>query len=460
MNSYKILIVDDEENIREALREALEGHGYLLTTAENGAQALQLIHKQQYNLILLDLILGDQDGIQLLRQIKRKSPRTEVVMITAYGTVETAVEALREGAYDYITKPIQLKRLRSYVQRILRATQLEEENKRLRRQLRREKEYQSIVGCSSALMEILDLVDQVAPTDVSVLIQGETGTGKELIARAIHQRSLRSRGPFVTMNCGALPSELFESELFGYEKGAFTGAHNQKKGRYEMANEGTLFLDEVAEMALSSQVDFLRLLEEGRFHRLGSTQTQSVDVRVIAATNKELLEFCSQGRFREDLYFRLNVVRIDLPSLRERKEDIPLLVEHFLEQFREKYARPHLKVAEEALDVMISYNWPGNIRELKNSLERSVVLCRGDEISPEMFTFYKPVEREQPESDIEERMTGNDAYPTDWTLEDMERHHISNVLRHFSGHRRLTAKSLGISERDLYYKIKKHGLKN
>lgn len=456
MNSYSILIVDDEENIREALREALEGYGYNLATAENSEKALQLLQVKQFHLVLLDLILADQNGMQLLRQIKKKSPQTEVVMITAYGTVETAVEALREGAYDYITKPIQLKRLRSYVQRILRATQLEEENKRLRRQLRQEQEYQSIVGCSAALMEILDLLDQVAPTDVPVLIQGETGTGKELIARAIHQRSIRAHGPFVTMNCGALPSELFESELFGYEKGAFTGAQNRKKGRYEMADGGTLFLDEVAEMALSSQVDFLRLLEEGRFHRLGSTEAQSVDVRVIAATNKELLKLCNEGRFREDLYFRLNVVRIDVPALRERKEDIPLLVEHFLEEFSEKYGRPHLKIAQSALDAMMSYDWPGNIRELKNSLERSVVLCRGNEIRADSFPFCRSFEEKQKNGEHERPLQGN--YPMDWTLEQIERHHIEKVLAHFNGHRRQTAKALGISERDLYYKIKKLGL--
>lgn len=457
MNSYRILIADDEENIREALREALGGHGYSLDTAKNGEEALNFIQKQNYHLILLDLVLGDQDGIQVLRQVKTKSPQTEVVIMTAYATVETAVEALREGAYDYITKPIQLKRLRSYVQRILRATQLEEENKRLRLQLRREREYQSIVGCSMALMEILDLVDQVAPTDVPVLIEGETGTGKELIARAIHQRSHRCRGPFVTMNCGALPAELFESELFGYERGAFTGAHNRKKGRFELAHEGTLFLDEVAEMALSSQVDFLRLLEEGRLQRLGGTETHLVDVRVIAATNKDLAHLCGQERFREDLYFRLNVVRIDLPPLRERKEDIPLLVEHFLNQFREKYGRANLKISKTVMDVLMAYDWPGNIRELKNSLERSVVLSRGKGITPESFGHYKSSQQKKGGADNQKADT--DIYPMNWALDQVERNHIQRVLTHFKGHRRMTAESLGISERDLYYKIKKLNLK-
>jgi len=458
MSSYKILIADDEENIRSALQEALEGHGYELLTAASGAEAFDRIKTDHYHLVLLDLILGDQNSMPVLRHIKKVSPTTEVVIITAYGTVETAVEALREGAYDYITKPIQLKRLRSYVQRILRATQLEEENKRLRRQLRREREYQSIVGCSSALIEILEVVDQVAPTDVPVLIEGETGTGKELIARAIHQRSLRSRSPFMTMNCGALPSELFASELFGYEKGAFTGAHNRKKGRFEMAHEGTLFLDEVAEMALSSQVDFLRLLEGGRVQRLGSNETLLVDVRVIAATNKDLAELCRQGRFREDLYFRLNVVRIDLPPLRERREDIPLLIEHFLEQFREKYGKPYLKITHSALNLLTEYEWPGNIRELKNTLERSVVLCRGKEIVPESFAGYRSIFQDK--AIMAPQQPKSDDYALGWTLEDLEKQHIARVLGHFNGHRRMTARSLGISERDLYYKIKKHGLRD
>jgi DNA-binding NtrC family response regulator len=456
MEAYRILIVDDEKNIRDALKEALKEHGYQLRTAGSGAEALVLLEKEPYHLVLLDLVLGDNDGLQILRHIKRQTPQTEVVIVTAFGTVETAVEALREGAYDYITKPIQLKRLRSYVQRILRAKQLEEENRRLRQQLRSEQEYRNIVGCSESLMQILELIDQVAPTDVPVLIQGETGTGKELVARAIHQRSFRSHGPFIALNCGALPRELFESELFGYEKGAFTGAHSRKKGRFEMADQGSLFLDEIAEMAMASQVDFLRILEEGKLQRLGSTETTLVDVRVIAATNKDLIQLCKEGRFREDVYFRLNVVRIDLPPLRERKEDVPLLVEHFVQLLQQKYRRPQMKLGDGVLDVLLAYDWPGNIRELKNSLERAVVLSRRNVISVDSFAHHlKPAPQAARQTRAPE-----DTYPLELKLEDVEKSHIRRVLDHFGGHRKQSAESLGISDRDLYYKIKKYGLKD
>ena len=454
MNPFSILIVDDEKNIRDALCESLDGEGYYIRDAASGKQALELLEQEPCHLVLLDLVLGDLDGLDVLKAIKSKWPETEIVIITAYGTVEAAVEALKEGAYDFMTKPIHLKRLRSYVQKIYRTKRLEEENLRLREELRREKEYQNIVGCSDSLMRILELIDQVAPTDVPVLIVGETGTGKELVARAIHQRSMRSRGPFVTLNCGALPTELFESELFGYEKGAFTGAHSRKPGRFELAHKGTLFLDEIAEMAPTSQVDFLRLIEEGRVQRLGSTTETPVDVRILAATNRDLLELCRQGKFREDLYFRLNVVRIELPPLRERKEDIPLLVEHFLEVFREKYNRPELQLESDALSMLVNHDWPGNIRELKNAIERAVVLCRGTRITKEHFLIPSTF----PEISRSVALTPGLGYPHNWTLADVERAHIEKVLLHNKGHRRRTAKALGISERDLYYKLKKYQL--
>jgi DNA-binding NtrC family response regulator len=459
MEPFSILIVDDEENIREALREALDHQGYRVSTADSGKAAFQTLKEATYHLVLLDLMLGDIDGLRLLKSIKGQWPDIEVVMITAYGTVETAVEALKEGAYDYMTKPVHLRRLRSYVSKIYRAKRLEDENTRLREELRHEKEYQNIVGVSSSLMKVLELIDQVAPTDVSVLVVGETGTGKELVARAIHQRSLRSSGPFVTINCGALPTELFESELFGYEKGAFTGAHSTKPGRFEMAHNGTLFLDEVAEMAPRSQVDFLRLLEGGRVQRLGSTSSTEVDVRALAATNKDLVELCRQDKFREDLFFRLNVVHINLPPLRDRKEDIPLLAEHFLDEFRVKYSRPELLFTEGTVSALEAYHWPGNIRELRNSVERAVVLCRGTRIRQEHFQLLQS--RRQPAAsiqDADEETAGSPSYPSNWTLAQVEQAHIARALAHHQGHRKNTAKALGISERDLYYKLKKHRL--
>lgn len=457
MEPFSILIVDDEKNIREALGEALDHQGYRVNTAANGKTALQALQESTYQLVLLDLVLGDIDGLQLLKNIKSQWPELEVVMITAYGTVETAVEALKEGAYDYMTKPVHLKRLRSYVSKIYRAKRLEDENTRLREELRHEKEYQNIVGCSNALMKVLELIDQVAPTNVSVLVIGETGTGKELVARAIHQRSLRSRGPFITINCGALPTELFESELFGYEKGAFTGAHSSKPGRFELAHDGTLFLDEVAEMALRSQVDFLRLLEQGRVQRLGATTDNSVDVRVLAATNKDLVELCRQEKFREDLFFRLNVVHIQLPPLRERAEDIPLLAEHFMDELRTKYNRPELLFSDGILPALQNYPWPGNIRELKNSVERAVVLCRGTTIRRRHFQLPSDPHQASDEQAARESCPPS-GYPPAWTLAQVEQAHIANALEHHRGHRKNTAEALGISERDLYYKIKKHQL--
>ncbi len=453
MEPFSILIADDERNIREALKEALSDQGYFVSTASSGKDVLSSMAKRRFHLVLLDLVLGDMDGLDVLRNIKEKWPKTEVVIITAYGTIETAVEALREGAYDYMTKPINLKRLRSYVQKIYRAKRLEDENIRLREELSRERQYRNIVGCSEALMEILELIDQVAPTDVPVLILGETGTGKELVARAIHQRSFRSSGPFVSLNCGALPRELFESELFGYEKGAFTGAHTRKPGRYEMAHGGTLFLDEVAEMAPSAQVDFLRLLEEGTVQRLGGTHPVQVDVRVLAATNKDLEALCRKGLFREDLYYRLNVVSIALPPLRARKEDIPLLAVHFLEEFKEKYGRPELAFEPGVLDALKEYSWPGNIRELRNAVERAAVLARDHRIHMELFPFLPSAPSSSREPEEKSSLLG---YPPDWSLGDVEKAHILRALKHHNGHRKKTAQSLGISERDLYYKIKKY----
>jgi len=456
MEPFSILIADDEPNIREALHEALADEGYFTATASCGRDALAHLEERRFHLVLLDLVLGDMDGLEILKTVKERWPKTEVVVITAYGTIETAVEALRDGAYDYMTKPVNLKRLRSYVQKIHRAKRLEDENIRLREELSRERQYRNIVGCSDALMEVLELIDQVAPTDVPVLILGETGTGKELVARAIHQRSFRASGPFVSLNCGALPADLFESELFGYEKGAFTGAHARKPGRYEMAHGGTLFLDEVAEMAPSSQVDFLRLLEEGTVHRLGSTRPLEVDVRVLAATNKDLEALCRQGLFREDLYYRLNVVSVTLPPLRERREDVPILAVHFLEEFKEKYRRPELVLDAPVLEELKLYSWPGNIRELRNAVERAAVLCRGNRITRKFFPFLpEAAEAARPEAPEDGKPEG---YPAAWPLWEVEKAHIARALELHGGHRRKTAESLGISERDLYYKIKKYGL--
>jgi len=390
------------------------------------------------------------DGIELLQEVNRLRPQTEVVIITAHGTIETAVKALKEGAYDYLTKPINVKRFRSYVHNILRAQQLMEENRLLREQLRRQEEYSQLIGRSEKLLTILEMIDQLAPTDVTILIEGESGTGKELVANAIHQKSGRGQEPFISVNCGALPRELIGSELFGHEKGAFTSASQQKQGRFELAHRGTLFLDEIAEMNLEAQVTLLRILEEGRFRRVGGTREIEVDVRVIAATNKSLQEQVGEGRFREDLFYRLNVVRMSLPPLRERREDVQLLTQHFLSTFSAKYHKPDVQFSPEVDARFADYHWPGNIRELKNCIERAVILAKNPVIGLDLLP-----ERIQEKSSL----PGVSGLAAGRSLAEVEKEMIRRTLEHTGGHRKRTARMLGISERDLYYKLKKYQLR-
>lgn len=450
MGRPRILIVDDEPNIRQGLAEALGDQGYEIEQAASGEVALELVRLRPFDLVLVDLVMEEMDGIEVLREINRQWPQTEVVIITAHGTIETAVKALKEGAYDYLTKPINVKRFRSYIHNILRAQELQEENRRLREQLRTEQEYSQIIGRSEKLLTILEMIEQLAPTDVTLLIEGESGTGKELVAHAIHHKSGRGQKHFISVNCGALPKELIGSELFGHEKGAFTGASQQKQGRFELADRGSLFLDEIAEMDLEAQVTLLRILEEGRFRRVGGTREIKVNVRVIAATNKSLQEQVKKGRFREDLFYRLNVVRMSLPPLRERREDIEPLAQHFLDTFAAKYHKTQLKLASELKERFAHYQWPGNIRELKNCIERAVILAREPLIGLDLLP-----ERLQLESDLPAR----GGISVGSSLAEIEREMIRQTLEHTGGHRKRTAEILGISERDLYYKLKKYQLK-
>ena len=446
----RILIADDEPNIRQGLAEALEDQGYEIEQAPSGEAALTLLESAPFDLVLVDLVMEEMDGIQVLQEINRQWPQTEVVIITAHGTIETAVKALKEGAYDYLTKPINVKRFRSYVHNILYSRELEEENRRLREKLRAEQEYSQIIGRSEKLLTILEMIDQLAPTDVTILIEGESGTGKELVAQAMHRKSGRGQEPFISVNCGALPRELIGSELFGHEKGAFTGASQQKQGRFELAHCGTLFLDEIAEMDLEAQVTLLRILEGGRFRRVGGTREIEVNVRVIAATNKSLQAQVKEGRFREDLFYRLNVVRMSVPPLRERREDIQLLAQHFLDTFRAKYHRPDLEFAPEVKARFADYSWPGNIRELKNCVERAVILARGSAIG--LDTLPESLQRKPSLPEVSGISVG-------LSLVKVEKEMIRQTLEHTGGHRKRTAQILGISERDLYYKLKKYQLK-
>jgi DNA-binding NtrC family response regulator len=446
----RILIVDDEPNIRQGLAEALHDQGYDIEQAASGEIALERFGLTSFDLVLADLVMEGMDGLDLLKEVNRLWPKTEVVIITAHGTIETAVKALKEGAYDYLTKPINVKRFRSYVHNILRDQELEEENRQLREQLRRQEEYSRLIGRSEKLLTVLEMIDQLAPTDVSILIEGESGTGKELVANAIHQKSGRGQRAFISVNCGALPKELIGSELFGHEKGAFTGASQQKQGRFELAHSGTLFLDEIAEMDFEAQVTLLRILEEGRFRRVGGTREIQVDVRVIAATNKSLQKQVGEGRFREDLFYRLNVVRMSLPPLRKRGEDVQLLAQHFLSTFSAKYHKPHIQFSPEVNARFVGYHWPGNIRELKNCIERAVILAKDPVIGLDLLP-----ERIQQKSSL----PGVSGIAAGLSLAEMEREMIRQTLERTGGHRKRTAQMLGISERDLYYKLKKYELK-
>src|SRR5213595_1502665 len=376
-----ILIVDDEKHTRDGLRRLLEDE-YDVYVAEDVGGAISVLEREPIDLLLTDLRLGDEDGMQLIERALKMPQPPICIMMTAYGSVDTAVEAMKRGAYDFVTKPLNLDKVELLIARALQGRKLEQENRTLRQQVDERYGLENIIGESPALHEVLDTIKQVAPSSASVLIEGESGTGKELAAHAIHNLSRRSKAKFVTVHCAALSPTLLESELFGHEKGAFTGAHERRIGRFEQANGGTIFLDEVAEISTSTQVKLLRVISEERaFERVGGNQTLRADVRLIAATNKNLETLVRQGKFRDDLFFRLNVVRIVMPPLRERKEDIPLLVRAFLRHFCQANQKPLVDLTSDAMDALLTYNWPGNVRELRTAIEHCVVMSTGQKIT-------------------------------------------------------------------------------
>ncbi len=380
-----ILIIDDEAAIRESLETLLEIEGYTVASAGTGEEGLARIGEKPYDLALLDLALPGMDGHEVLREIRARSPQLPVIMITAYGTVEAAVKAVQQGAVNFITKPWDNEKLLADVRAAVARRRAEEENVQLKRALKQRYNFESIVGKSEVMLRIFDLVAQVAPSRSTVLVQGESGTGKELIAKAIHMNSPRRDSPFVPVNTGSMPADLLESTLFGHVKGAFTSAIASKKGLFEVANGGTIFLDEIGTMNLETQAKILRVLQDRKFMHLGGVQEIQVDVRILAATNVDLKQGVKEGRFREDLFYRLNVITVDLPPLRERREDIPLLTEHFLKRFSEENAKPGQRLKPEALRPLMDYPWPGNVRELENVIERAVVLSAGPEIGPDLL---------------------------------------------------------------------------
>jgi DNA-binding NtrC family response regulator len=447
MKKPTILIVDDEKNSREGLARALQ-RTYDIALAEDGRKALQMLDEQPIDVVISDIRMPGLDGLALLQRAMARSPQPICIMLTAYGSIELAVEAMRRGAYDFLTKPINLDRLEIVLKRALDARALETENRALREQLDARYGLEHIIGGSPAMQEVFDTVRQVAPSRATVLLLGESGTGKELVAHALHRLSPRHKGPFVAVHCAALTSTLLESELFGHEKGAFTGATERRRGRFEMADGGTLFLDEIGEIDAALQVKILRVLEERRFERVGGTETIEVDVRLIAATNRDLKKMVEQGTFREDLFFRLDVVSIRLPPLRERTGDLPLLVHHFITTLSRENGKKIDGITPDALSALAAYEWPGNVRELRNVIERMVVLARGDRLTL----------RDVPPH-IRGAGAGSEVRGGALSLEENEKQMIARALRLNDGNVTKAARDLGISRRTLHRKINAYGLR-
>ncbi|WP_372719898.1 sigma-54-dependent transcriptional regulator [Novipirellula sp.] len=447
---FAVLIVDDEPNIRSGLAKGLAGEADLVKTAGDADDALDQFNKGSFQLVIADVRLNSSmTGIELLEKIRYLRPTTAVIVITAHGTVETAVDAMRAGAFDFILKPLDLNLIRQQVRKAREYSQLRVENRQLRTQLAGAGQVSNIIGNGAAMQAVFQQIRQVAATEATVLIQGESGTGKELIARALHDLSDRSSGPFIAVNLGAMPENLLESELFGHEKGSFSGASRQKPGCFEQAAGGTLFLDEVTEMSAKSQVDLLRVLESRVFTRVGGEELIHADVRIVSATNRSVHELIDEGVFREDLFYRLNVIPIEVPPLRARREDIPLLVEHFLEQFCTRHSRDAKQLSPAAMQTLVSSTWPGNVRQLRNMMERIVVTHSGEVIHHDEL----PAELTRTPSPANKTLV-----PLAEAVEACERETIAAVLNAFDLHRDQTAKALGISVRTLHYKMSRYNL--
>lgn len=448
-----ILVVDDDRAHRTMLRTLLSGWGYTIVEADDGQVAIEKVHKQAFDMILMDIRMLKVSGLEALVGIKTYNPAIPVIIMTAYSSVETAVEALKKGAYDYLTKPLDFDELRLAMEKAMDHSRLKEENRLLRESLGSRFDRQNIIGRSTAMAKILETVAQVAPSEATVLITGDSGTGKELIAGAIHFNSPRKDGPFVKVNCAAITETLLESELFGHEKGAFTGAHRLKEGRFRQADGGSLFLDEVSEMSMGMQVKLLRALQEREITRVGGEEVVKVDVRVIAATNKDLIQEIESERFREDLYYRLNVVTLNVPLLRERKDDIPLLAQHFLGTFAEKNRKQIKGFSPQAMDQLVKYDWPGNVRELMNAVERAVVLSRSEYLDEQDLPLVI-----KDALSGEEKIPSRYAVPADLPLEDVEKATILKTLESTDGNKSEAARRLGITRKTLHKKLKKYGM--
>lgn len=446
-----ILIVDDDSSHRIMLKANLQSAGYAIVEADDGDQVLPTLANKEVDIILLDLKMKRMDGLAALDALLQAGISTPVVVITAFSSVESAVEAMKKGAFDYITKPVDVEVLKLTLARGLNFRALDQENKSLKERLSEQYQFGNIIGKSPAMQEMFATLKLVAPTDSTVLITGESGTGKELIADALHHNSGRSNAPFVKLNCAALHENLLESELFGHEAGSFTGASSQRKGRFELAHGGTLFLDEIGDMSLATQAKILRILQEGEFERVGGTKTIKVDIRLLAATHRDLRAMIAEGTFRQDLFFRLSIIPLHLPALRERSIDIPELAQFFLKRYADKNRKDIKGFHPEALNLLMQYDWPGNIRELENTIERATILCLGEQITPHELPpqFFPKGFQAKPVK----QLSGGD-----FTLRDMEREVIKVTLDKTGNNKSLTAKKLGIARQTLLNKLKEYGI--
>jgi DNA-binding NtrC family response regulator len=445
-----ILIIDDDDAIRDSCTQVFKKEGYQVKEAENGRIGLKILKTEFFHVVFLDLKLPDTPGMEILSHIREDTPETPVIIITGFASVDSAVEAMKRGAFDYLSKPFSPEELRVITKKALGSRKILLENLYLRKELEARSEFETVVGKSNVLEKVLEIVRRVSPTETTVLITGESGTGKELIAREIHNHSSRKHGPFVAVDCGALVESLFESELFGHVKGSFTGAYETKFGRFEVAHGGTIFFDEVSNISINIQSNLLRVIQEREITRIGSAKPIKVDVRILAATNENLEEAVRSGKFREDLFYRLSVVPIHIPPLRERKQDIPLLVEHFLQKYNKRAKKNIYSISDEVIKALMEYDWPGNIRELENTIERAVVLSKGNEIEIENL-MYQGI-RTKPDfyGPIKDKLK---------KLDEIEQEYIEAVLQAQSGNKTKTAEILGIDRKTLWSKIRKYNIK-
>ncbi len=450
--------MDDEESIRDLLSDFLKGQGFEVSTAKDGESALSLLKEEKFDLFLLDLMMPGMSGIDVLKETSSAKITIPSIVITAYASVQTAVEAMKLGAFDYINKPFVLDDVHIAIKRALDVSRLQEENSRLKKELKKKFGYHKIIGNSREIQGVINFIEKIADTDSTVLITGESGTGKELVAKTIHYNSSRSKKPFVPLNCAAIPKDILESELFGHEKGAFTGAISSRLGRFELANNGTLFLDEIGELAPSLQVKLLRVLQEKEFEKVGGIKTIKVDVRILAATNRDLEKAVKEGLFREDLYYRLNVIPLHLPPLRKMREDVPLLVDHFIADIAKRKKRTAPVISDEAMSCFMNYRWPGNVRELENLAERLIILKEGDDVRPDdlpdRLRESHPVEA----SSVKSQRLSSDGVDLNLMLDEIENNMILQALEISKGVKSKAANLLGLNRTTLIEKMKKKAI--